>query len=101
MRKLADQIGRELQDMQFHYLAEKRPSVAGEFIEFVTGREAIKLVGDLRLSQAVSRALYDRRATWADAARQIVEWRFSTDPVPARPTETCAPDGVANSNART
>jgi hypothetical protein len=57
------------------FQAIPRPSSVGEFIEFATGREALKLVGDLRLSQAVSRALYDGSVMWwADPNKAIQVW---------------------------
>lgn len=70
------------------YQAIPRPSSVGEFIEFATGREALKLVGDLRLSQAVSRALYDPYARVRNAAEAIADF---IAPVPARKTDPSAP----------
>lgn len=62
------------------FLATQRTSVAGEFIEYATGREAMSLLdrSGLVLSQAVSRALYDPGSTWDDVARQVFGWRYGT-----------------------
>lgn len=74
-----DMLDEDFEPTPITFIATKRSNIAGEFIEFTTGREAISLLdrSGLVLSQAVSRALYDPGSTWDDIADRIFGWRYS------------------------